>query len=713
MKQILQNLRSGKTELVEAPCPKAGDGEILVGSSASLVSAGTERMLVDFGRAGYIQKTRQQPDKVRQAMDKIRTDGLLTTYDAVRGKLDKPIPLGYSNSGVVMADNEFGLKTGVRLASNGPHAEIFPVPRNLCAVIPDAVGDEEAAFTVVGAIGLQGIRLARPTLGEWFAVSGLGLIGLLVVQILKANGCQVLGIDIDSEKCAIAKKFGAETADLSKGEDPVEIAAGLTGDTGMDGVLIAASTKSSGPVEQAAGMCRKRGRIVLIGATGLKLNRSDFYEKELSFQVSCSYGPGRYDPEYEEKGNDYPIGFVRWTEQRNFEAVLNLMADGKIDVNPLISHRFDFEDAEKAYDLIASGNQPYTGVVLKYDTSKLHGVPPVSIIDRRLKTGQGKQGKETAVSAGFIGAGNFTGQILLPNLAETGAELIGISSEKGVSAANLGKKYGFGLIATDADALLEDSDINTLFITTRHDSHAGYVVKSIEAGKHVFVEKPLCLAVEELEKIVAAFRSAGESGGPKPIVMVGFNRRFSPHAVKMKELLGSLKQMPMSMILTVNAGSIPADHWAHDPVAGGGRIVGEACHFIDLARFFAGSPISSGRISRLKSQTKDTASIHLEFENGSLATVHYFANGNKRFPKERVEIFCGGRILQLDNYKTLRGYGWKNFKKMRLLRQDKGHAGELDALVESVKGGRPSPIPFEEIVEVTKMTLELAATCRV
>ncbi len=697
MKQILQNLKTGQTELTEVPVPKSKSGYMLIRTSASLISAGTERMLISFGKAGWIDKARQQPEKVQQVLDKIRTDGLMPTLDAVRSKLDQPLPLGYCNVGKIAE----GPQSGKRVISNGPHAEYVCVPENLCAKIPDSVSDKEAAFAVVGAIGLQGVRLARPTLGESFVVTGLGLIGLLTVQILLANGCRVLGIDFDSAKCDLARQFGADIVDLSKDENPIDSATVFSNDRGVDGVLITAATKSNEPVHQAAQMCRKRGRIVLTGVTGLELNRSDFYEKELSFQVSCSYGPGRYDPEYEEKGHDYPIGFVRWTEQRNFEAILSLMASGKLNAEPLISHRFPLEKAQDAYGLISENREPYLGIILTYDES-----------GEKTASATVSLGEPTAIQklkpkipvAGVIGAGNFTGQVILPALQKTKIRLKTIASGGGVSGTHLGKKFGFGESTTDAEKILSDPEINTVFITTRHNTHARFVLKALEAGKHVFIEKPLCLTLQELEEIAAHCLLPLASHSLS--LMVGFNRRFAPHIVKIKEMLDSVRE-PKSFIMTVNAGKIPLDHWTQDPEVGGGRIVGEACHFIDLLRFLSGTRIINSNLMKLNSGVGDTVSIQLAFEDGSIGTIHYFANGNKAFPKERLEVFTGQKILQLDNFKTLKGYGWKNFKKMRLWQQDKGHEAEIKAFAEAIENGSPSPIPFEEIEEVMRMTLEL------
>jgi predicted dehydrogenase/threonine dehydrogenase-like Zn-dependent dehydrogenase len=709
MKQILQNLKTGDTKIDELPVPGTGSGHILIQTLNSLISAGTERMLMDFGKANWIDKARQQPDKVRMVLDKVKTDGLLPTIDAVRSKLDHPLPLGYCNVGTVvqaMGDGPgaIGFKAGDRIANNGPHAEFVSVPKNLCAKIPDSVSDEAASFTVLGAIALQGIRLVGPTLGECFVVTGLGLIGLLAVQLLKAQGCRVMGIDIDSQKCALADSFGAETVDLSKGEDPLLKAQEFSRGNGVDGVLITASTKSSEPVHQAAQMCRKRGRIVLVGVTGLELSRADFYDKELSFQVSCSYGPGRYDPSYEEKGNDYPIGFVRWTEQRNFEAVLDMMASGALNVLPLISHRFKFEDAENAYKLISENSEPYIGILLEYGNKDPHqkGADAKTIRIKETTTH-----RPATPVVGMIGAGNYSGRILLPLLSETGVRLKSISSGSGVSGTHYGKKFGFELSTTDTDALLYDPEINTVFITTRHNSHAGLVIKALKAGKHVFVEKPLCLTPKELSEIESVYASRLTPHASR-ILMVGFNRRFSPQVQKIKSLLQSVSE-PKSFVMTVNAGAIPKEHWTQDPAVGGGRIIGEACHFIDLLRYLADTEITACHASfQGKNPLNDTATISLTFGNDAIGAIHYLANGHKSFPKERLEVFCAGRVIQLDNFRKLKSFGWPSFRKMNLWRQDKGQRDCIAAFLDAVKKGTPSPIPFEEIAEVTKVSFDIA-----
>lgn len=706
MKQVLQNLKTGDIELADVPTPLVRAGHLLVHTSASLVSAGTERMLLEFGRGNWLDKARQQPDKVRMVLDKMRTDGLAATLDAVQSKLDQPLPLGYCSVGVVaeIGAGVEGFKVGDRVASNGRHAEVVCVSRNLCTRVPDKVTDEQAAFTVLAAIGLQGIRLANPTLGECIIVTGLGLIGLLTVQMLRAQGCRVLGIDPDPSRVALAQKFGAEAVNPATGADILAEANAFSRGLGVDAVIITASTKSSEPVSQAAKMCRKRGRIVLVGVTGLELSRADFYEKELSFQVSCSYGPGRYDSSYEEGGHDYPIGFVRWTEERNFEAVLDLMASGRLDLEPLISHRFPLERSVDAYNLLASG-EPSLGILLKYPA----GAGDASgALDKRTGALNPAPATPGTASVAFLGSGNYAGRVLVPVFKSAGACLHTVVSATGVSAVHVGRKHGFVQASTDGPATLANPSVDTVVIATRHNAHAAQVLAALRAGKHVFCEKPLCLTLEELAEIESeATRRQGQ------LLMVGFNRRFAPHVVKMKELLSGVSE-PKSLVMTVNAGAIPATHWTQDKSVGGGRIVGEGCHFVDLLRHLAGSPIARAHAVALGRHpalqvTDDKATLTLEFEDGSVGTIHYLANGDRSFPKERLEVFSAGRVLQLDNFRVLRGWGCKGFRKFSLWRQDKGQAACAAAFVAAVKQTQPAPIPLAEILDVSRVSIQLQA----
>jgi len=703
VKQILQNLSNGETTLVDIPCPQNTKGSLLIASRRTLVSVGTERMLVDFGKANLLDKARQQPDKVKMVLNKVKTDGLLPTLEAVRSKLDQPFVLGYCNAGVVLDSQADGFLVGDRVVSNGNHAAVVSVAQNLCAKIPDAVDDESAAFTVLAAIGLQGIRLIEPTLGETVVVPGLGLIGLMTVQMLRANGCRVLGIDFDSARCEMARQFGAETVDLSKGEDPVAVAKAFSRGRGVDAVVITAATQSDELMHQAAEMCRKRGRIVLVGVVGLNLRRDDFFKKEITFQVSASYGPGRYDPAYEEQGQDYPLGFVRWTEQRNFEAVLDMMAAGTLDVKPLITHRFLIDEAIHAY---AKLGQPETlGVVIEYpehDNAVLQ--------QSRILLGEKKPYASGQPVVGFIGAGNYASRVLIPAFKAAGAGLECVVSRTGVSSVHHGKKAGFKTASTELTDIYHNDAINIVAIVTRHDVHAEQVLDAIKANMNVFVEKPMALRLDQLEQIDAAFKASETSHQQR--LMIGFNRRYAPHIVKMKALLVP-KREPKVIIITINAGAIPADHWTQDPDVGGGRIIGEGCHFIDLARFLVGAPITSQHAVMMGNAPgieirQDKVTITLSFEDGSLATIHYLANGGKAFPKERVMVFCGDAVLQMDNYRVMTGYDWPGFKKMKLHKQDKGQTACVQAFVEAVRTGQPCPIPYDEVMESSRVSIEVA-----
>jgi predicted dehydrogenase/threonine dehydrogenase-like Zn-dependent dehydrogenase len=708
MRQVLHSLADGRTLLVDVPAPPVPPGGLLIRTRCSLISGGTERMLVDFGRAGWLEKARQQPEKVRQVLEKVSTDGILPTFEAVRSKLDQPLALGYSNVGTVAAvgTDVRGFSLGDRVVSSGPHAEWVAVARNLCARIPTEVSDDEAAFTVPGAVALQGVRLAAPTLGESFVVTGLGLIGLLAVQLLRANGCRVLGIDPDPAKRELARKFGADVVAVEQGEDALAVAAAFSRDQGIDGVIITAATTSNEPVSQGARMCRKRGRIVLVGVAGLQLDRSEFYLKELSLQVSCSYGPGRYDPEYEQKGNDYPAGFVRWTEQRNFEAVLEMMRSRRLDVGPLISHRFAVEAAPAAYELLAAGTEPYIGILIEYETREPREGPLHTVT---LGARQQPSALATAPAIGFVGAGNYARRILIPAFAASGARLRAIASAGGVTASHYGRKFGFARATTDSEALIDADDVDAVVIATRHDSHARFVVRALQSGKHVFVEKPLAITSAGVEAIQSAWGEARAAGRHSHLV-VGYNRRFAPQVVRMKALLAGVRE-PKAFIATINAGAVAPTHWTQDRQLGGGRVIGEACHFVDLLRFLAGQPIVGARAHALGadvgSNQGDSVAIVLSFADGSVGTVHYLANGHRAFPKERIEVFCGGRVLQLDNFRRLRGYGWPGFQTLNLWRQDKGQRALVQAFLTAIRTGGDPPIPFFELIEVSRVVIAL------
>ena len=709
MKQILQNLSNGETSLVDVPSPRNIKSNVLIATKNSVVSAGTERMLVNFGKSNLLNKAKQQPDKVKVVLNKVVTDGLVATIDAVKSKLDQPLPLGYCNAGVVLESDVSNFEVGDRVVSNGNHAEVVRVPKNLCVQIPDGVDDESAAFTVLGAVGLQGIRLIQPTIGECFVVTGLGLVGLMCVQMLRANGCRVLGVDFDSKKCELARQFGAETVDLSKDEDPVIFARSFSRGRGVDGVLVTAATQSDEVMHQAAEMCRKRGRIVLVGVVGLKLRRDDFFKKELTFQVSASYGPGRYDSFYEEDGNDYPVGFVRWTEQRNFEAVLDMMDSGALDVQPLITHRYDIKNAIKAYTLLDDPSA--LGIVLNYPAQDKVKLQKSKV---KLLSKPSTMPVKAAPCIGFIGAGNYASRILIPAFKETESVLDTLVTSGGISGVHHGNKNSFLTASTSIDDVLNNESINTVAIVTRHDAHATQVVDSLNAGKHVFVEKPLALTLDEIEQIDKAYKENNKSKNVK--LMVGFNRRFAPHIIKIKELMSN-HQSPKSILMTVNAGPIPAEHWVQDIHVGGGRIVGEGCHFIDLMRHLVGHSIVDFTATMMGNAPgvevrEDKASITLTFADGSFGTILYLANGGSAFPKERIEVFCDNAVLQMDNYRVLNGYGWPGFKKMKLFKQDKGQKACVQSFVSSIIDGKEVPIPYEETIESSRVSIEVANALR-
>jgi len=686
MKQIVQSFKTGKTELLELPTPNVERGQVLIQTTRSLVSQGTERMLVEFGKASLIQKARQQPEKVKMVLDKIKIDGLVSTVETVFNKLEQPLPLGYCNVGNVIEVGEgvTDFQVGDRVASNGQHAEFVSIPQNLVVHIPDNISDEEAAFTVIGAIGLQGIRLMNPTIGETIVVIGLGLIGLISAEILSANGCRVIGYDLDEDKVAMAKEKGVIAFNILKGNDPVKFVLDQTNDIGADGVLITASAKANGIISQAAQMSRKRGRIILVGVIGLNISRAEFYAKELSFQVSCSYGPGRYDDEYELKGIDYPLPFVRWTEKRNFETILQLISSEKLKVKNLISEIIPLDEFEKIYGDF--DNSKSIASILKYSkTSKIENT--VVVNKKKLQSSKGV--------IGLIGAGNFTKMTLLPSLKGTGAQIKHIVSSAGVNGTALAKKHNIAQSTTNYDLVLNDKDIDLIMITTRHNLHADMVIKALDKGKHVFVEKPLALNLEELRAIE---KSYNKSTGT---LMIGFNRRFSQHIQKIKSLVGS---SPMNIVTTMNAGPIPNKVWVHDMKIGGGRIIGEACHHLDLIVFLTGSKINSVCINALGKnpiENTDNVSILVKMENGSTGVVNYFANGSKSYAKERLELFSQEKTLIMDNFIKTSGFGTKGFSKLKT-KLDKGHKAQFATIVNELKEGNIELIPFDEIINITK-----------
>jgi predicted dehydrogenase len=713
MKQLVQNLRDGLVSVADVPAPRSAPGTVLVRTGLSLVSAGTERMMAEFGKAGWIDRARQQPDKVQMVLEKARTDGIAATLESVQSKLDQLMAPGYCNVGTVLEVGRGveGFRPGDWVVCNGKHAEVVSVSKHLCARIPDGVHGDNAAFVVLAAIGLQGMRLANPTLGECVVVTGLGVIGLLTVQMLRAQGCRVLGIDPDPARRELAAAFGANV--VAPGDDADIIASALefSRGRGVDAVLITAATASNAPVRQAARMCRKRGRIVLVGVAGLELSRADFYEKELSFQVSCSYGPGRYDPEYESAGHDYPLAFVRWTEQRNFEAVLDLMAGGQLDARSLVSHRFPIERASQAYDVLTAA-APSLGILLEYPPSpsehELATRRTVSLTSAPPQCSAASQRGTVAL----LGAGNYAHKVLAPAFKAAGATLRTVVSAGGVSAVSVGRKHGFAQASTDSEAAIADAAIDTVVIATRHNAHARQVEQSLAAGKHVFCEKPLCLTLDELRSIEST-----AAAHPSRLLMVGFNRRFAPHVIRMRTLLQQV-EAPKAIVITVNAGAIPATHWTQDTELGGGRLIGEGCHFVDLLRTLADAPIVTFNITAMgkrvlgASPAEDHFTATLTFEDGSIGTLHYLANGHKGVPKERVEVLCAGRVLQLDNFRRLRGWGWGSGANLSLWSQDKGQQACVAAYMTALRTGAPAPIARAELFEVSRVTIEMAECLR-
>ncbi len=697
MYQLVQDLKQGKVRLEEVPVPVLKPGHVLIRTRYSLVSPGTERMLVEFGRSGWISRIRQQPEKVQMVLDKIRAEGLRPTLEAVFAKLGQPMPLGYCQMGVVeeVGPGVEGFRRGDRVVSNGPHAEWVCVPQNLVARVPDEVDDKAAVFTVLGAVGLQSIRLLQPTFGETFCVMGLGLIGLLTAELLLAQGCRVLGVDLHEHRLRLAESMGVIPFKAAGEADVVAFAERQTEGIGVDGVIIAASAKKDRIVQQSARMCRKRGRMVLVGVVDLQLQRSDFYEKELTFQVSCSYGPGRYDVDYEEKGRDYPLPYVRWTAQRNFKAVLQAMAEGKLKPKPLISRVVPFEEYARVYERI--GDSSVLASLLEYSTEP--EVSPKRLIALKQRSAFPAEGGYCAV----VGAGNYSSRVILPLLKKAGMPVKYLISAGGLRATALARKYGIPFSGTDYQAVLKDPEVKLLVIATRHHLHAPMALDALQAGKHVFVEKPLALRLEDLEALEKEVDRSGKA------LMAGYNRRFSPLVRKMKSLLP--KGIPKVMMASMNAGFIPADSWVHDPDRGGGRILGESCHLIDLLCFLSGSRVVEVRASALGVQptaTTDTASILLKFANGDLGSVHYFSTGNKAYPKERLEVHAAGKTLVLDNYRRLTAYGVKGFRSVSS-RLDKGQAEQFRRLTRFLQEGGEPLMAVEEVFHVSRVVFQVLA----
>jgi predicted dehydrogenase/threonine dehydrogenase-like Zn-dependent dehydrogenase len=694
MKQLIQHLQTGETILEEIPVPQVRKGCVLIKTSRSLVSLGTEKMLVEFGKANFLEKARQQPEKVKQVFDKIKTDGLKPTIEAVFRKLSEPIPLGYCNVGEVIAIGEgiTEFKIGERVASNGHHAEMVCVPKNLVARIPDNVSDDEATFTVVGAIALQGIRLANPTLGETVAVIGLGLIGQLTIDLLQTNGCDVIAFDFDQSKVDLAITKGIKAFKVSEDIDTVKIVQEITQNVGVDAVIITASTKSNEVISQAAKMSRKRGRIVLVGVIGLYINRADFYEKELTFQVSCSYGSGRHDNNYEQNGQDYPIGFVRWTLNRNFETVLKFISNGQLKVQSLITEVIDFQDYKQVYENI--GKSKSIASILKYQED-------IDITQTKITLKNHSFNNANAM-LGIIGSGNFTKATVLPILSKLKANIKYLSSSSGLSGTLLAKKFDVQYSTTNNADILNDSEVDAVIITTRHNAHARMCMAALQAGKHVFVEKPLALSLEEINEIIEVYQQTNKT------LTVGFNRRFSPFVQDIKQKLGGAN-LPINVIATINAGEIPANHWTQDMNIGGGRIIGEACHFIDLITYLSGSLVDSvvmNSMGKNPQENTDNATILLKYQNGSTGVINYFSNGNKGYSKERIEVYSQGQTMVIDNFKKSKYYGLKSSGISGIFQsQDKGHYEQFRLFLERLKNGGEAIIPFEEIINTSRASI--------
>jgi len=708
MKQILQNLRSGELSIADVPPPVAGRGRVLVRTAASLISAGTERMLIDLGKKSLLGKAKERPDLVKRVINKAKKEGFLNTYKAVRTKLETDIPLGYSAAGVVVdvGDDVMDFRVGDRVACAGGgfavHAEVLSVPKNLCVRLPDTVSFEAGAFGTIGAVAMQGVRLAEPTLGESVVVIGLGLLGQLTVQLLRANGCRVFGIDVDASKIELAKQSGADDGALSDSDVEEKILAWTRG-RGADAVLITAATQSNQPIEMAGKISRLKGRVVVVGLVGMDVPRDVYYTRELSLKVSMSYGPGRYDPQYEERGHDYPFAYVRWTEGRNVEAFVDLIADGRLRIEPLISHRFKIEDAEKAYDLIsAKSSEPYLGVLLNYDTTRE--------LESRITVNQTKPAKENVIRLGLIGAGSYAKNFLLPNFKANNVEFHGVTTAAGVSAKETAKQYGFSYCASSSEEILKDEKVNLIVIATRHDSHAKLARRALEEGKNIFVEKPLAMNDEELDAVLNAARTSNKS------LMVGFNRRFSPLAKQAKELF-SQRRDPLSILYRVNAGHIPREHWVQDPEIGGGRIIGEVCHFIDLMHFLTDAVTTRVYAEPITSRNheitdEDSVFITLRFSDGSNATIAYLSEGDKALEKERIEIYGGEKTFIIDDFRYATAYKNGRETKTKLRNQDKGQAEEIRAVCSVILEGKPAPIALEDLTATTRATFGILESLR-
>lgn len=684
MDQLTQTLKDGNMQLMEVPFPALLSGHLLVRNHYSIISPGTEGKTVKDARLSYIGKARARKDEVKKVITSAKTFGVIQTYNMVMNKLEAYAPLGYSCAGevIAMADDVEGFQIGDHVACGGNtagHSEVVCIPSNLCVKVAETVSLKDAAFTTMGAIALQGVRQSELVLGESCLVIGLGIIGQLTLQLLDAAGIRAIGIDIDDNQIRLAKRDNTYKIYNRNHPDLENVIAEETEGFGVDSVIITASTSSLDPIEFAGQVCRKKGKVIIVGAVPTGFSRKNYFKKELDLRMSSSYGPGRYEANYEEKGLDYPIGFVRWTENRNMQAFVALIAAKKINLTALVSHEFDFKDAAKAYQLIVDKSEVIGGMVLKYDTSKKLK-KKVSVTEKSIA--------QDKVNIGLIGAGSFAQNFLLPALKEK-VEFIGIATARPTSSKYIADKYQFGFCTNDASELAKSDKINTVFIATRHNTHAQYVLEGLKANKNVFVEKPLCLKEEELEQIKEVFKSSEGS------LMIGFNRRFSPFVEKIKSFIGN--ELPVSINYRINAGQLPADHWVHDLEVGGGRVVGEACHFIDLAQHLSGSKIKSVAANAVITSENlyDNVTISLEMQNGSIASICYFSNGSKQISKEYLEVFSSGKTAFIDDFKKLTLAG--NKVETTKGDQDKGYDKEISSFVASIKGGKEAPIPAEEL----------------
>ncbi len=705
MKQLTQNLKNGTMRVMDVPQPVPSSGKILVRTMYSVISGGTEGKTVSDARKGYIDKAKSRQKEVRQVIELAKSSGLRDTYDLVMNKLEAYAALGYTAMGRVIevTDDVSAIHVGDLVACGGAdaaHAEVLSVGTNLCAKVHEGTDPRHAALATIASIAMQGVRQAEVRLGESVVVVGLGLIGQLTMQFLAAQGCRTIGIDLDPQQVELAKRCGFEYSYHAEMEGITSAVLDLTGGIGTDAVIITAGTSSLGPVNLAGELCRKKGKVVIVGAVPTGFERKHYYRKELDLRMSSSYGPGRYDPQYEEKGIDYPVGYVRWTEQRNMQAYLDLLAAGRLNIEPLITHEFALERAKEAYDMILSRSEHYCAVLLKYDIDR----EIESTVYNGVQSAKCKEQRAHGVKAAFIGAGSFAQNMILPNLKEL-VDFVGISTRHGNTSRYVMDKYGFSYATDDIGKILSDDAVNTVFVMTRHDTHAHYVLGALRAGKDVFVEKPLTLRPEELEEIAKEYQNGSSR------LMLGFNRRFAPHVMEVKRMFRD--DQPKAIQMRINAGILPPEHWVHDPDVGGGRIIGEACHFIDLAMYIAGSKIVSVAAHETSSgaNLRDTVSISLGFANGSSATISYFSNGSKKLPKEYIEVFCHGVSVVIDDFREMTVYGQKK-KRSKLKKQDKGHAAELKAFVECIEQGKPAPIPFEEIYLSTKATFAVLESIR-